>query len=69
MGRTFLYTCASSCEGMTVTTCRGTTREDVFDEEQTGVLGRLVLARGRKYKEWFKWDVRSCIIVVRRVKA
>ena len=39
MGRTFLYNCASSCEGMTVATCRGTTREEVLDELQTGVLG------------------------------
>ena len=39
MGRTFLYNCGSSCEGMTVATCRGTKREEVIDEQQTGVLG------------------------------
>ena len=54
---------------MAVATCRGTTREEVFDELQTGVLGRLILVRGREYKEWFGWDVRSCIIVLRHVKA
>ena len=45
------------------------TREEVFDELQTGILGRSVLARGREYKEWFKWDVHCCIFVLRRVKA
>ena len=28
-------------------------------------LGSSVLARGREYKEWFRRDVHSCIIVLR----